>query len=100
MKIDPKTPNFTMFGKLSKNSFYLILYPAAKSINGNANLKNILTLNSGVRSSFYPLTAYAISDIIIPMIRMTPVSCPNVKRLTSIYAPTNTNMISTEQNMA
>ena len=45
VKSDPKMPNLTILGKLSNRAFYLILYPAAKSINGKANSKNISLLN-------------------------------------------------------
>jgi len=42
---DPKMPNFAIFTKLLKNSFLLILNPAANRIAGSAKSKNIPVLN-------------------------------------------------------
>ena len=45
VKSEPKIPNLTMFVKFLKNSFLLILYPAANKMAGKAKSKNMVVLN-------------------------------------------------------
>ena len=45
VKSDPKIPNFKILTKFLKNSFLLMLKPAANRIIGKAKLKNMFVLN-------------------------------------------------------
>ena len=83
----PNKPNLLMLAKFSKNFFLLRLYPEAKMMRGKQTSRNTVPLNYSSFDLSSVAFAWTMVDMVMPITRMTPVSCPTIGFFFSKYRP-------------